>query len=103
MDIRGPADSHDSNGKLPQIQGNTTRIEPGATGLSSAPHATEHIAATAMTNLLEELRSIPEVRPELVAQTIAKLREGHYLTQESAEETAEAILGAIQTEDRPST
>ena len=97
MDVRGPADSHDANSKLSQVR--RVRYESAQLIPSSkSPTFMPHSEAPEIAGLTEQLKALPEVREELVAQTIAKLREGHFSTRRSAERTAEAILGTLSKE-----
>ena len=99
MDVRGPADSHDVNDKVSQLRQKLMRIETAAAAQSPNPHHfAENPAATETVRLIQKLKAVPEVREELVTQTIAKLREGYYSTRKSAEETAEAVLRAAKPE-----
>lgn len=47
-----------------------------------------------MALLLDRLRTIPEVRADLVKQVGERLERGAYLTREAAEQTAAALLGS---------
>lgn len=47
-----------------------------------------------VARLLERLRTVPEVRADLVLRVGEQLRRGEYLTREAAEQTARALLGA---------
>ena len=97
MDVRGPADSHDANSKMSQVR--RVRYESAQLIPSSkSPTFMPHSEAPEIAGLTEQLKALPEVREELVAQTIAKLREGHFSTRRSAERTAEAILGTLSKE-----
>lgn len=95
MDVRGPAESHDANNNISQVRG-SVRFESAESSPSSKPPMfTTHVESPGIVRLTQQLKELPEVREELVAQTIAKLREGYFSTPESAERTAEAILGSF--------
>ena len=99
MDVRGPANSHDANNKMSQVKRGHVRYESAeSTPTSKTPAFTPHSEAPEIVGLTQKLRAVPEVREELVTQTIAKLREGHFSTRKSAERTAEAILGTLSKE-----
>ena len=92
MDVRGPTDSHNANGnKLPHV--NQIRIESGSEVRPKASSFTTSSAESEVVTLLQQLKEIPEVREELVAEMVTKLSDGYFSTRESAEKTAEAILG----------
>jgi len=99
MDVRGPAESHDANNNMSQVRREPLRFE-SAEGVpnSKPPQFTSHSAAPEIVRLAQTLKALPEVREELVTQTIAKLRAGEYSSRKSAERTAEAVLGAQSTE-----
>ncbi len=46
--------------------------------------------------LIGRLRSIPEIRPELIRDVERRLMEGGLLTRQAAEQTAAAILSEIR-------
>ena len=98
MDVRGPADSHDKNNishvRQQNLHFDSAEPLPG----SSALPFTTHSQAREIVGLTEQLKALPEVREELVSQALLKLREGHFSTKESAERTAEAILGTLLDE-----
>lgn len=99
MDIRGPADQRDANNHLSQLQREIVRIEPGGESPSApGPQFSSHTAAPEIAQYLRELKALPEVREELVQETISKLREGQYSTRQSAEQTAEAVLRMLNEE-----
>lgn len=99
MDVRGTPDRTEANNKLSQLNRDQIRIEsaegkPKAKGLQVTPSdATSEVA-----RLLQELRALPEVREEIVQTAIQKLQSGDYSNRESAEQTAEAILGMLDTD-----
>lgn len=97
MDVRGPAESHDANNNLSQVRRGPLRFE-SADGMpnSKLPQFTPHTTAPEIVRLTETLKDIPEVREELVARIIEKLRAGEYSSRRSAERTAEAILGTSE-------
>ncbi len=47
------------------------------------------------SELISRLRSIPEIRSEVIDDVEQRLREGDLLTRQAAEQTAEAILAEI--------
>lgn len=99
MDIRGPADRQNANNHLSQVQRELVRLEPAAESPSSkGPQFALHTAAPEIVQLVRELKALPEVREELVQQTISNLRDGHYSTRESAEQTADAVLRLLNEE-----
>ncbi len=68
---------------------------PSATSTSSASDTQEGVSTdngSAVTALLAQLRSTPEVRQAVVEQARAKVASGDYFTRPSAEATAEAWL-----------
>ncbi len=96
MDIRGPADRPTPNNQLSQLQREIVRIEsePESTP-AKGPQFTSHAAAPQIARLVRELKALPEVREDLVQETISKLRDGHYSSRDSAEQTAEAVLRVL--------
>ena len=98
MDVRGPADSHDVNKHLAQVR-RELRFESAEASPNSKPSQfSTRAESPEIVQLTQQLKSLTEVREELVAQTVAKLREGHYSTRKSAEKTAEAILSTLSKE-----
>lgn len=99
MDVRGPADPQNANNQLSQVQRDQVRYESAENSPNSkGPNFSLHTAAPEIVQLVRELKEFPEVREELVQQTIAKLRDGQYSTRESAEQTAEAVLRLLSEE-----
>ena len=96
MDVRGPTDSHDANNQLSQVR-ERLRYE-AAEGTPAAKLAGSSSPQSEIQQLTQQLQAVPEVRAELVAATVAKLREGHFSTRESAERTAEAVLRTLSKE-----
>ena len=77
MDIRGPADRPDPNNQLTQLQREIVRIEQeGDSPLAKGPQFTSHVAAPQIVGMVRELKALPEVREELVQETISKMRDG---------------------------
>jgi len=80
--------------------------QPGASGVnrtdsrparsekaaSASEDGSSHVPSAELKSLLKDLRDIPEVRPEKLADAAAKIASGYYLTPEAASKTAEAIL-----------
>lgn len=99
MDIRGPADRHNANNQLSQVQRELVRFESeGESPAAKGPQFPMHSATPEIAALVRELQALPEVREELVQQTIEKLRDGQYSTRASAEQTAEAVLRMLNEE-----
>ena len=99
MDIRGPADRPGANNHLSQLQREIVRIESeGGSPSAKGPQFASHTTAPEIAQLVRELKALPEVREEIVQETISKLREGQYSTRESAEQTAEAVLRMLNEE-----
>ena len=98
MDVRGPTPGQKLNpNELSQLQSDTHRLESaGRTvpdGHLQQPSSAEHLRAPEVVQLAEQLRSIPEVRSEVVSRIEQKLKAGAYETRNSAEQTAAALLG----------
>ena len=99
MDVRGPANSHDANSKMSQVNRGHVRYETAESPSSKTPQFTPHSEAPEIAVLTQQLKAVPEVREELITQTIAKLRQGQLSTRKSAERTAEAILGMLSQDE----
>lgn len=99
MDVRGSTDSHEANNKLSQLRQEILRFE-AAEGTPDAKSTSSKASVddSEIVRLLQQLKAVPEVRAELVALSVAKLREGHFSTRESAERTAEAVLRTMSKE-----
>lgn len=54
------------------------------------------IAASPTSELMAQLQTIPEVRPEVLEDVRQRLQRGELLTREAAEATATAILSDLQ-------
>lgn len=68
---------------------------PGAASAQSASAKGSTTASTvskAVVQLLDQLRTLPEVRSDRVSEVGAKLERGAYLTREAAEQTAAALV-----------
>lgn len=91
MDVRGPIDG-EANGNLSHLRNESVRHESHSLNGPKVSSATSRAPESEISQLVERLKSVPEVREELVAQTISKLRSGELLTRESAERTAKAIF-----------
>lgn len=99
MDIRGSADRQNANNQLSQVQRELVRIETeGESPATKGPQFPVRTAAREIAQLVRDLQALPEVREELVQETISKLRDGHYSTRESAEQTADAVLRMLNEE-----
>lgn len=65
----------------------------GITGESGSSDASGKAASElAISRLVEQLREIPDVRHDVVAQAREKLATGEYLTDQAAKDTAAKIL-----------
>lgn len=90
------------------------RIDPGASGAplpgrksarpvspsASAKGVSRHSSTTSETSpeasrLTSQLRDIPEIRPEVMAEVRERLKRGELLTRDAAEATAAAILADL--------
>jgi len=76
-----------------------TRSESGAGAVEPRTAAADDPSATSsgsseMAQLLDRLRSLPEVRASLVSRIGEQLERGAYSTREAAEQTAAALLGS---------
>ena len=97
MDVRGPLPNRNVNPNeaLP-TQGQTHRLDsPGPAVASDHLHqssSTQHQRAPEMVRLVSQLKEIPEVRLDVIARVEKRLSDGVYLTRESSERTATALL-----------
>ena len=99
MDVQGPTPRQNLKpNELSQIQAETHRIE--ASGRTIPPdhlqrsEVTERSRSPEVAQLAAQLRTIPEVRSEVIAAVEKKLNDGSYLTRESAEQTAAVLLNS---------
>lgn len=84
---------------MSKVQREQVRIEAeGESPISKGPQIPLRTSSSEVDQLVSELRALPEVREELVQQTIQKLRDGEYSTRESAEQTADAVLRMLNKE-----
>ena len=97
MDVRGTGANQDlkPNEVLPN-QGETHRLESSGPAIPSdhlqPSSSAEHQRAPEMVRLESQLKEIPEVRLDVIARVEKRLSEGVYLTRESSERTAAALL-----------
>ena len=97
MDVRGPLANQNVNPNevLPK-QGETHRLESAGPKIPTdhlqQSSSAEHQRAPEVVRLTSQLKEIPEVRQDVIARVEKRLNDGVYLTRESAERTAEAIL-----------
>jgi len=99
MEVRGPTPSQNLKpNELSQIQAETHRIESSGRAI---PHGhlqrsevAERSRSPEVAQLTAQLRTIPEVRSEVIAAVEQKLKDGSYLTREAAEQTAAVLLNS---------
>ena len=92
MDVRGPTEG-DANGQLSHLRNQPIRHEAhSGPQMNVTPGKSPHTASE-ISQLVEELQSVPEVREELVARMVEKLQNNELITRSSAEQAARAILG----------
>lgn len=78
---------HVAGNATPHAAGSGNRAgEPGSAGLDS------DVVQSDVARYSNQLSEVPVVRDEVIANAAEKLDSGAYLTSESAEATAEAIL-----------
>lgn len=98
MDIRGPLGGGDAKDNLSHIRPEPIRHEAHSLNGPNLSDVKSQTPESEINELVNNLKQVPEVREELVTQTIAKLRDGELLTRASAEKTAQAILELMSTE-----
>lgn len=64
------------------------------TGPGAAAGSDSYTPSAELTNLLAQVRSQPEVRSDRVDSARHRVHQGHYNTQASIEQTAQAIITA---------
>lgn len=87
-------------GESPRNRRTTSRSssKSGTTGSSSessVARETPLAVSTETTELLAQLRQLPEVRDDLVREVQRRLKNGEYFTPEAAKKTAQAIVSEI--------
>ena len=93
MDVRGPTDRNGASSESSPLHGERIRHESAQDVLASkGPKVSVRITASELVQLVRQLKELPEVREDVVKETIVKMRDGQYATRESAEQTAEAIM-----------
>ena len=97
MDVRGPLANRNVNpNELMSKQGETHRLESSGPAIPSdhlqQSSSAEHQRAPEMVRLESQLKEIPEVRLDVIARVEKRLSDGVYLTRESSERTAAALL-----------
>ena len=99
MDVRGPADKSGVGNDLIRVNGERVRFEPAEQLPNSKGQANSfHSSEGKLAELVRQLKELPEVREDLVKETIVKLRDGQYATRESAEQTAERVMQLMSEE-----
>lgn len=92
MDVRGPIEGGDVKGNFAQVRHESVQHSAHK---AAGPHEKQAISNrtdSEINQIVARLKEVPEVRAEMVAQTLEKLRSGELLTRASAENTAKAIL-----------
>lgn len=97
MHVHGPGNElHIHANSLSRLQqndrGRGVSAQSASDNASGELARSGHIAASEIVRLTDALQRIPEVREEKVAEVAARLAAGNYVTPESAEKTASAIL-----------
>lgn len=92
MDVRGPIEGGDVKGNLSQVRHESVQHPAHKAAGPHEKHSTSNRTDSEINQIVEQLKQVPEVRVEVVAQTLEKLRSGELLTRASAENAAKAIL-----------
>ena len=97
MDVRGPLANRNVNpNELLSKHGETHRLESSGPAIPidhlQQSSSAEHLRAPEMVRLVSQLKEIPEVRLDVIARVEKRLSDGVYLTRESSERTAAALL-----------
>ncbi len=75
-----------------QLETASTSRNHGASG--TTPNPSTYTPSSELTRLLDQVRTPLEVRQDLVQAAVARLQSGHYNSQASIEQTAQAMIQA---------
>jgi hypothetical protein len=90
MRIEGSASREVGQARRPPERGEATPPVQAADGTASSSHT----VSPELKALRDAVGSLPDVRPDVVAEVSSRLRSGSLNTRESATRTAEALLAA---------